>query len=179
MSRSGYLAYLLAQGVQTFSKRRKNPSFRILPAIQILRDVGGLPPGAAVLDLGCRNLISPRLLTTAGWTVTAVDLFPMAQGIRRADMHALPFPDGTFDAAVCSHVLEHAHTPALALKEVCRILRPGGLLWAAWPRGFPPNAHDRWDYGSAQAFVERLPRASWALWSEDQPTESRVLVRVA
>ena len=173
------MAYRLAQLLHTFGKRYKDASFRIAPAIQVIREVGQLPPGAEVLDLGCRNMLEPRMLRAAGWRVRPVDLWPMAREIGRVDMHGMPFWDASYDCVFASHVLEHAHDPALALTEVCRVLRSGGLLWAAWPRGFPPNAHDRWDYGSAQAFVARLPRASWALWSEEQPTESRVLVRVA
>lgn len=177
MSRVGYYWAQWRHG-----KRRKDPTFRIAPAVRILRDVGALWRGAAVLDIGARNRIEPQLLEAAGWRVTAVDLWPFAGGgIRWADMHALPFADGNYDAVVCSHVLEHAHSPDLALKEVCRVLRPRGLLWAAWPRGFVPNAHDRVDYGSSLAFVTRvnLTRTACRLWSEDGPTESRALVRVA
>jgi SAM-dependent methyltransferase len=171
------LRYLWAQW--RHGKADKDPTFRVAPAIEVLRTVGQLPREATVLDLGCRNRIEPDLLGAAGWRVTAVDLWPRMRGIRRADFHALPFPDGSYDAVMASHCLEHAHTPALALKEVCRVLRPGGLLWAAWPTHFVPNAHDRIDYGSAAAFVMRLPRPSWALWEANGPTESRVLVRVA
>lgn len=171
------LGYLWAQW--RHGKGRKDPGFRIMPAIQLLRDLGGLRRGAAVLDIGCRNRIEPDLLEVPGWQVTAVDLWPRAPGIRRADFHALPFPDESYDAVVASHALEHAHTPDLALKEVTRVLRPGGLLWAAFPTHFVPNGHDCVDYASAAAFVMRLPRASWALWEQDGPTESRVLVRVA
>mgnify|MGYP001571536259 CR=1 FL=1 len=173
------LGYLWAQLRHTVGKRHKRPLFRILPAITVLRDVGGLPRGATVLDIGVRNRVEPDLLEDEGWIVTAVDLWPMARRIRRADMHALPFPDASYDAVVCSHVLEHAFSPELALKEVTRVLRPGGLLWAAFPTHFRLSKHDRVNYGSAAAFVARLPRAASALWEENQPMESRVLVRMA
>mgnify|MGYP001610963706 FL=1 len=170
--------YLWAQWRHTVGKRRKNPTFRILPAIERLRDIGRLRPGAEILDVGVRNGLEPLLLEDEGWRVTAIDLWPLARRIRWADMHKLPFADETYDAVMASHVLEHAHTPDLALKEVTRVLRPGGLLWAAFPTHFVPTAHDLIDYGSAAAFVARLPRAVLMLWSEDQATESRVLVRV-
>ena len=174
------LGYLWAQW--RHGKGGKDPTFRILPAIEVLREVGKLPRGANILDIGVRNLIEPRLLRKAGWQVTAVDLCPRAWGIRYADMHRLPFDSGTFDCVFASHVLEHAHTPDLALKEICRVLRPGGLLWAAWPSGFSPNAHDRVDYGSSANFWADLSMnvgvAAMVLWSHDEPTESRVLVRL-
>ena len=176
MTRLGYLWAQWRHG-----KGGKDPTFRVAPSIQILRDVGKLPREAKVLDLGARNSIEPRLLREAGWLVTAVDLCPRAWGIRYADMHRLPFADGAFDVVFASHVLEHAHTPDLALKEVCRVLRLGGLLWAAWPCGFSLNVHDRVDYGSSTAFCARLWFLSCKhnpLWWHDEPTESRVLVRL-
>ena len=46
----------------------------------------------------------------------------------RADITALPFPDGRFDAVLCSHVLEHVPDDVRAMGELVRVLRPGG--WA-------------------------------------------------
>lgn len=176
MNRLGYLWAQWRHG-----KGSKDSSFRILPAIEILREVGKLPREANILDLGARNLVEPTFLREEGWRVTAVDLVPRAWDIQYADMHQLPFDGGIFDCVFASHCLEHAHTPDRALKEVCRVLKPGGLLWAAWPRGFVPNAHDRIDYGSSTAFCARL----WLLdlkhdllWWHDEPTEGRVLLKI-
>lgn len=173
------LGYLWAQW--RHGKGAKDPTFRVAPAIEILRDLGKLPHGAKILDVGARNLIEPTLLRAAGWEVTPVDLCPRAWGIRYADMHRLPFDSGAFDCVFASHVLEHAHTPGLAVKEVLRVLKPDGLLWAAWPTGFVPNSHDRMDYGSTANFWADLCMSgvdAKVLWSHDEPTESRVLVRV-
>lgn len=56
----------------------------------------------------------------------------------RGDFHALPFPSGSFDAAICySAIYIHAHEPT-AIREMCRILKSGGRLYlvsdgAGWP----------------------------------------------
>ncbi|ULH16335.1 class I SAM-dependent methyltransferase [Deinococcus sp. KNUC1210] len=50
---------------------------------------------------------------------------------RGGDAHALPFPAQSFDVVLMLRVLAHLHTPALALAEARRVLRPGGRLVVA------------------------------------------------
>ena len=45
-----------------------------------------------------------------------------------ADSMAMPFNDGTFDAAICNHVYEHVPDPGKLMSEIKRVLKPGGLL---------------------------------------------------
>lgn len=62
-------------------------------------------------------------------------------GIRRVqgDLEGgLPFRDGAFDAVACSYVLQHLRDPARAVRELARVLRPGGLLLVAVPSGPQP-----------------------------------------
>jgi len=49
------------------------------------------------------------------------------------DVSELPFPDATFDAAICLEVLEHLYQPQLAASELLRVLRPGGVLIVTVP----------------------------------------------
>ncbi len=46
----------------------------------------------------------------------------------KMDIHQIPFPDSTFDVAFCNHVMEHVEDDILAMRELNRVLKPGG--WA-------------------------------------------------
>jgi SAM-dependent methyltransferase len=49
------------------------------------------------------------------------------------DISSIPEPDRSFDAILCSEVLEHVPNPNLALDEFCRLLKPGGKLLLTAP----------------------------------------------
>jgi len=61
--------------------------------------------------------------------------FALGDRVRVGSAQSIPFNDDRFDAVVMSEVLEHLDNEALlaALKEVLRVLRPGGLLWTSVP----------------------------------------------
>lgn len=44
----------------------------------------------------------------------------------KMDIHEIPFEENTFDVIFCNHVLEHVEDDILAMKEMLRVLRPGG-----------------------------------------------------
>src|SRR5262249_20234867 len=50
-----------------------------------------------------------------------------------ADIHVLPFRDQTFDSVLANNVLEHSYDPLRCLREVRRVLKPGGRLFALIP----------------------------------------------
>ncbi len=43
------------------------------------------------------------------------------------DIHDIPFEADTFDVVFCNHVLEHVTDDAQCMRELCRVLKPGGL----------------------------------------------------
>ncbi len=50
-----------------------------------------------------------------------------------ADVHDLPFEDGSFDAVVAIEVIEHLRSPQEAVAEIFRVLRPGGRIFVSIP----------------------------------------------
>jgi len=64
-------------------------------------------------------------LQSNGWNTRGIDLV--------SDITAVPAPDASFDAILCSEVLEHVPDPTRALDEFSRLLKPGGKLILAAP----------------------------------------------
>jgi SAM-dependent methyltransferase len=77
-----------------------------------------------------------------------VDIDPNRQPDTLGDAHALPFPDSSFDRILCTEVLEHCHTPQLAVSEMHRVLSPGGKLVLTTRFVFPIHdaPHDFYRY---------------------------------
>jgi ubiquinone/menaquinone biosynthesis C-methylase UbiE len=95
----------------------------------------GLRPGGSVLDLGCGDGSHMELLSSTGGRVigmdVSLDLLDLARAIApvvTAAGERLPFADGSFDLVYLSHVLHHAWDPRAVLREIRRVLVPGGAL---------------------------------------------------
>lgn len=103
-----------------------------------------LPPGGAVLDIGCGAGIPVARWLARRFAVTGVDVSARQVELARqhvpagtfihADMAALEFPAATFDAVVAFYSIIHvprAEQPAL-LQRIYRWLKPGGAFLATW-----------------------------------------------
>ncbi len=66
--------------------------------------------------------------------------------LQQGDVRALPYPDDSFDIVTSAHVLEHLPDPQIALREMVRVLKPGGLVALALTRRSLAGAmiHLRW-----------------------------------
>jgi SAM-dependent methyltransferase len=110
------------------------------------------PAAARILDAGCgsgRNMVE---LARRG-SVTGIELAPASLQLARARgagevlpgslTEPLPFADGTFDLAVALDVLEHVGDDEAALRELARVLAPGGRLLVTVPQyGWLWGEHD-------------------------------------
>jgi SAM-dependent methyltransferase len=107
-----------------------------------------LPPTAQVLDAGCgsgRTLDELRSYGTVSGVDLSEDAVEHARGrghdVQCAAVELLPFAPGTFDLVTCLDVIEHTPEDRVTLRELRRVVRPGGhvvvtvpahpLLWSA------------------------------------------------
>jgi SAM-dependent methyltransferase len=82
-----------------------------------------------LIEIGPRWAFARRFQMMPNVSYTGVDVSPRGPEVTEiADVTALPMSEGSFDAALCIHVLEHVTDDRTALSELFRVLRPGG--WA-------------------------------------------------
>lgn len=104
------------------------------------RQLRGRPPGR-LLEVGCGNGRLLTLLQRWGWEVAGVDFDGNAveharqrgMAVRQGDLASQNYADASFDVVLTHHVLEHLPDPEATLREVFRILRPGGLALMVTP----------------------------------------------
>jgi SAM-dependent methyltransferase len=81
-------------------------------------------------------------------SVINVDISPYKNVDVVADIFALPFPDNSLDGIINIVVLEHVSNANVAINEMLRILKPGGMIFSIVPfiQGYHASPHDynRW-----------------------------------
>lgn len=108
--------------------------------------VGELRAGLSVLDVGCgpgtitadlAELVAPGRVTAVDAAQEVLDRardYAQGRGLdirfAVADVHALDFPDDSFDVVHAHQVLQHVGDPVQALREMRRVCRPGGIVAA-------------------------------------------------
>jgi SAM-dependent methyltransferase len=114
-----------------------------LPLIGAALDAAHVTRGVRLLDAGCGAGLAALLASLRGASVSALDASPGLLAVARArlpeadvregDLEALPFDDGSFDAVVAVNSVFYAADMAAALRELVRVVRPGGrVVVTAW-----------------------------------------------
>lgn len=94
---------------------------------------GKLPGGKRdVLHVAPEQFLVKNLKARPDINYVSGDLM-MSGSMAKLDLTSIQFWDEQFDLIVCSHVLEHIPDDASAMREMYRILRPGGFLLAMVP----------------------------------------------
>jgi len=106
-----------------------------------------LPRGARVLDSGSgpgswvlqeqRALAAGRIALLIGQDIYRPDTNAL-DGFALARSEALPFADGSFDLVLAYNVIEHLPDPPRALREIARVLAPGGVFAFKTPAAHTP-----------------------------------------
>jgi SAM-dependent methyltransferase len=117
-----------------------------------------------LVDLGCGTVPLYEAYRPLVREITCVDWGGSRHGAKYRDVdhdlnEPLPFADASFDTAVLSDVLEHVRAPELLLREIRRILAPGGRLLMNVPFLYwlheQPHDYFRYTEHALRLLVER------------------------
>lgn len=117
---------------------------------------------STVLDVGCSDGYMVKYFNECGKDAMGIDnciyatdyLFIEENNLKVAEMemHNMQFPNNSFDAVWCRHVLEHSFSPLQILFEIWRVLKKDGYLFCALPpppqppESYPGHWHQIPDY---------------------------------
>ena len=99
------------------------------------------PRGAAVMDVGS----SLRRISS---DVLCFDLIPTPGVDVVGDLHRIPIAEDSLDGVICTGVLEHVADPHRVVRELWRVLKPGGRIYVSTPflQGYHPSPTDFWRF---------------------------------
>jgi SAM-dependent methyltransferase len=121
--------------------------------------VAGLGSGGRLLDVGFGAGTFLEAARRAGWETAGIEVsLPAVEQARKLGFDVVhgrledaAYPDASFDVVVATEIFEHISDVPPLLREIARILRPGGLLWGTTPHG--------------RGLSGRLLGASWSVMS--------------
>ena len=146
------------------------------PLADVFADAVGVSRGQTALDVGCGPGALTGVLVDRVGTPQAVSAFdPSAPfvaeciarhpgvDVRLGQAEAIPFDDASFDVALAQLVLHFVSDPEQAARELCRVVRPGGVVAACM-----------WDFAEGMEMLRHFWDAALSV-DPDAPDEARTL----
>lgn len=134
-----------------------------------------LEGGARILDVGAGSSRYKPLFAHCVYTSHDHPDVPYGEVDVRSDIGLIPLPSESFDAILCSEVLEHVPDPVAAIREISRLLRPSGRLLLTVPSacrvhavpthfwgGFAPDFFTQIVPAQGLAVRELRPLGNWS-----------------
>jgi SAM-dependent methyltransferase len=127
--------------LSSIETERPHVSFNAPPGVrdssELLSEMSRhLHKGATVLDLGCGPKDQRGPVESLGFRYLGVDYSNPAADML-VDAHCLPFKNSSFDGILSYAVLEHLYNPFIAIREIERVLKPGGVYIGTVSQGEP------------------------------------------
>jgi SAM-dependent methyltransferase len=133
-------------------------------AAWLRREAAARPGPYRVLDVGCGVKPYYPFFAAHVSEYVGVDVVENPAADLQGAVESLPVEDGSFDLVLCIQVLEHAEDPAQAVRELRRVVAPGGRVLASTHgvQVYHPAPVDLWRW--THAGLDRLFRdnASWS-----------------
>lgn len=145
---------------------RKSPTYAVRAPIAawLRREAAARPGPYRVLDVGCGVKPYYPFFAAQASEYMGVDVVENPAADLQGAVESLPVEDGSFDLVLCIQVLEHAEDPAQAVRELRRVVAPGGRVLASTHgvQVYHPAPVDLWRW--THAGLDRLFRdnASWS-----------------
>ncbi|WP_164488911.1 class I SAM-dependent methyltransferase [Sphingobium sp. LF-16] len=122
-------------------------------AIDIIKEIES-SPDKLFLDVGAgfRHTYYHNVINAEIWPSLSTDVMCVGE--------QLPFADASFDHIFCLAVLEHTKRPWVAVQEILRVLKPGGLVRIDWPflqpfHGYPYHFFNATSKGTISLFEDQ------------------------
>jgi 2-polyprenyl-3-methyl-5-hydroxy-6-metoxy-1,4-benzoquinol methylase len=133
----------------------------------VIRKAAEIPAGASVLDAGAGECQYQKYFAHTKYAAQDFAAYHgTAEGLQKekwnygkidyvCDITAIPVPDASFDVVLCTEVLEHVQDPIATVRELTRVLRPGGKLLLSAPLGCGLHQQPHHYYGGFTPYFYR------------------------
>lgn len=171
-----------SQGFSRLNPDRRDPSYLVLAplvaslAARVDERLAGRS-GLRVIDVGCGNKPYESILAPYAGSYRGVEPEPSPYVDDLGTLEELPYEDASVDVVLCTQVLEHVQDPRRAVREIHRVLAPGGTVFASTHGVFvyhpdpPTSDQDYWRWTEAGLRKLFNDEAEWARMAVDRQGE--------